>query len=108
MKFTSIDSKENLTKPDSSSSPMFLLGVVNLSPDFQIARADTSIDNEKTTYNGTCDRQISDSKTISSQKSVQKYDKADTNYVNFDEEDQMVTCLLICSLNIDFNKFNNY
>ena len=104
MKFTSSNQK-NRTKSDSSVP---LLGGINISPACQNDRPDRSNDDQTKDYADSV-RKLNNKPKISNQKSnnyndnkpkienSSKYDKADTNFVNYDEEDQMVICLLFDS-----------
>lgn len=102
MKFTPSKNGNQLTKSDSS---VLLLGVINISADispsdFQQTNStpDQSIDHKQKgiKYNEP-NKETNNQKpnNVDLQKSkankTPKYDKADTNYVNFDEEDQMVS-----------------
>lgn len=103
MKFTSSKQK-NLIKSESS---VLLLGAINnISPACQNDRPDQSNDVQTKDYTDSVRKLNNNNKQINNQKSnnyndnkpkienSSKYDKADTNFVNYDEEDQMVIILL--------------
>ena len=95
MKFS--PTKQNANQLSKSDSSVLLLGVINISSDFQNNNStDQSNDRQEKEikYNeSNQQKQQQQTNNYDDQKNKNhqlKYDKANSNYVNYNEEDQMV------------------